>query len=95
MSMKVFTFILILLMQGCSTMDNIVCAPVVKLKAIESEELNNIVLSNDFISGCVTELISDFRELSTTDYLNQCKTDFTDTLSYVQWLEIYNSCRIK
>ena len=93
--MKIFAFTLILLVQGCTNTKDITCPSTINLTTIESEKINQIIINNEFISGCVTEIISDFTESSVTKYLNQCKADFANTLNYVQWLEIYNSCMIK
>lgn len=73
-------------------MEEITCPPVVQLSSLESEKLNQTILNNDFMSGCVTELISDLEALQSTEYQNQCKNDFDETLSYDQWITIYNSC---
>lgn len=86
---------LILLMQGCSNLKDTTCPSVVQLKGVESEKLNEMVLNNHFISGCVTELISDLKELQPAKLQSQCQGDFDKTLSYAQWVKIYNACLVK
>ncbi|MBD5771864.1 hypothetical protein [Marinomonas colpomeniae] len=93
--MKLLVVVLILLVQGCSNMEEVTCPPVTKFNSLESEELNQTVLNNDFMSGCVTELVSDLEALQSTESQNQCQNDFDETLSYDQWMTIYNSCMIK
>ena len=92
--MKIFVFALILLVQGCTNMEKITCPPVAQLSSLESEKLNQTVLNNNFMSGCVTELISDLEALQSTELQNQCENDFDETLSYGQWMTIYSSCML-
>ncbi len=93
--MKLLVVVLILLVQGCSNMEEVTCPPVTKFNSLESEELNQTVLNNDFMSGCVTELVSDLEAVQSTESQNQCQNDFDETLSYDQWMTIYNSCMVK
>ena len=93
--MKMFVFVLILLVQGCSNREEVTCPPVAELSRLESEKLNQTILNNDFMSGCVTELISDLKELQSAESQYQCENGFDDTLSYDQWVTIYNSCMVK
>ncbi|MGJ8647809.1 MAG: hypothetical protein ACSHXJ_13000 [Marinomonas colpomeniae] len=93
--MKLLMVVLILLVQGCSNMEEVTCPPVAKFSNLESEKLNQTVLNNDFMSGCVTELVSDLEALQSTESQNKCQNDFDEALSYDQWMTIYNSCMVK
>jgi len=93
--MKILAFMLIFLIPACSSIDDISCPPVEQLKTAESDLLNQMVLNNHFISGCVTELIADIKELQPIKIQNNCKDNFAKTLSYDQWVKIYNSCMVK
>jgi len=91
--MKILAFVFIFLIQACSNTQDKDCSITSTVTALEAEKLEQIVLNNHFLSGCVTESISDLKALSVTQ--NQCNTDFDKTLTYVQWLEIYNACMVK
>ena len=93
--MKILALVLILLMQGCSTIEDTTCPSVVQLKGAESKKLNDMVLNNHFISGCVTELISDLKALQPAKLQSQCQGDFDKTLNYAQWVKIYNACLVE
>jgi len=93
--MKVLAFILILLVQACSNKQEANCSSITVLTTVEAYKLKQIVMNNHFLSGCVTELISDLRGLSTSQYQKHCTNEFANTLGYAQWLEIYNTCMVR
>ncbi len=88
-------FVLAFFLQGYSNREEAACPSMSQLTPIETEDLKQMVLNNHFLSGCVTELISDLSERACENCKNQCKTNFDKTLSYIQWTEIYTSCRVK
>ncbi len=66
------------------------------LTTAEQTQLENYVLNNEFISGCVTEKLADLAEKSSSKphLCEQAKSDFIEQqLSYSQWLSIYHACR--
>lgn len=90
--MKVVTFILVIFLQSGSATEVNSCPLISHQRSIEAEKLNKIVMDNEFLSGCVTELISDLKETYHAKYDEYCKTEFSETLDYAQWVNIYNSC---
>lgn len=92
--MKKTVFILILLLQACSSIHNATCPTITKLQPKELEALNQIVLNNEFLSGCTSELVSDLKETECKECNNQCD-NFEQTMSYAQWLAIYSACIVK
>ena len=58
----------------------------------QSKELNNIVLNHSFLSGCVTEELSDLKEKLCAESRYYCQANFDRKLRYEQWLSIYQYC---
>lgn len=92
---KILSLAFLVLVQACSNTEEVSCPLAIQLQPVETEKLKQIVLNNNYLSGCVTESISDLRDLESTKLSNQCSTDFAETLSYVQWEQIYNSCMVE
>lgn len=67
------------------------------LTAAEQIQLENYVLNNEFIAGCVTEKLADLAEKSSSkpQVCEQAISDVIEQqLNYPQWLSIYHSCRV-
>ena len=58
----------------------------------QSKELNDIILNNSFLSGCVTEELSDLKEKLCAESRYYCQANFDSKLRYEQWLSVYQSC---
>jgi hypothetical protein len=65
------------------------------LSPIESNKLKQIELDNEFVSGCVTEAISDIGEELCLKCQGDCRSGLESELSYSQWLKIYDLCMVK
>jgi len=78
----------LLLNAGCSTQ---MAVQKTELSSEEQEKLNEIVLNNEFYSGCVTEKIADIH-WQLCEGQGICEVDISDTLEYGEWLSIYRAC---
>ena len=96
---KALTLVFFILMQGCSAIkDDTLGDDTTRITALtpsESEQLNQLLISHHFLPGCVTELISDLSDLPCQNLGEDCLSDFDKTLSYDQWLGIYQACIVK
>lgn len=97
-----FSLLILLLLTGCSSMDEAGCNEatnkVAEISDSEAKHLHQLIMANEFYSGCVTEEISDLAERLCENNTNcrVCQSDEpSQYLRYSQWLTIYNKCMAK
>ncbi|MDO6619600.1 hypothetical protein BCU94_13070 [Shewanella sp. 10N.286.52.C2] len=63
---------------------------------VQRQQLNNMVLSNEYLSGCVTEQLADITEkVCPKGDAYCCDSEASIELTYLQWENIYQHCMVK
>ena len=88
--------LLALVLMGCELVAGHACSyPNVTLSSVEKKKLEEIQINNEFMSGCITEKISEFCEDICQEKSNICMAEQSPPINYSQWLNIYEACMVK
>jgi hypothetical protein len=85
--MRWMTWLLIPLLTACTAAETHRCTTANGITKEEEQVLEQRVMEHEFLSGCVTEAIS--------DSLEHCTESTVEDLSFEQWQAIYRRCQVE